>query len=97
MRGFAYDFHFSDSDAHAGLNCTFSFDIKDGEVIFKIFDAVVVYSSLQEYDAAYPIEDYLTEEKKGKNIFSEKVRTAAAAFATSMLETLERSLMAVGE
>ncbi|HRE65703.1 MAG TPA: hypothetical protein PLM56_03135 [Cyclobacteriaceae bacterium] len=52
--------------SNASLQYSFSFEIKNEEVIFKIFDAFLIYSYSEVDDGIYPIEDYIFAKKPKK-------------------------------
>jgi|SRR5688572_16412944 hypothetical protein len=93
LRGVGYNSKFMKSIDHVSpaLRYVFSFDVKDEEVTFKIFDAVLIDSNLQDNDAEYPIEDYFNSGNRGTE--SNEVLISASAFSASMFQTLETALI----
>jgi hypothetical protein len=82
------------SDGNAGLQYTFSFDIENEEVTFKIFDAAVLFSNTQDDDREYPIELYLVDTGRKKHPWkSEKILSATHKFSDAIIRDLEESLL----
>ena len=95
LRGEGYTSKFvkSNDRISPALRYTFSFDVKDEEVTFKIFDAVIVDSNLQDNDAEYPIEDFLKDGKKRVKSNRDEILASVTAFSASMFQTLEAALI----
>lgn len=82
------------SEGNAGLQYTFSFEIENEEVTFKIFEAAVLFSNTQDDDREYPIELYLVDRGKKKHPWkSEKILSATNKFSDAIIRDIEESLL----
>lgn len=78
----------------AGLQYTFTFDIKDEKVVFKICDAFLIYGYTQDDEGIYPVENYIfiktgKKKKERKNNDSDLVLASLTDFSESMFKGLE--------
>lgn len=97
LRGVGYcrDFIKPGAVTSADLRYTFIFEVGDGNVVFKLTNAVLIYSSTQETDdGVYPVEEYFKVNSRGKKMQSdnEKVIAVLADFSNSLFQSFEASL-----
>lgn len=80
----------------ADLQYGFIFEVEDQEVIFKITDAVLLYSSTQDTDdGVYRIEDYLkpTSKRKNKKSQSAEIVASLTVFSNSLFQSFENYVL----
>jgi len=95
IRGEGYELSFLQLGAmtHGDLQYSFEFHIKDEKVLFKIFNAFLLYS---HEDGAHPVENYLTVGRANKNKGNEDIKMVLASlntFSDSLFHSLENHLM----
>lgn len=77
----------------ADLQYSFTFDIKDNEVVFKLYNAFLLYSYSQDDDGMRPVESFLVDvtspKKKRKYSETEAVLSGLNEFSSSLFKSLE--------
>lgn len=80
----------------ADLQYSFTFEIKDNEVVFKLDNAYLLYSYSQDDDGMRPIESFLVDmnnpKKKRKHSESEAVLSGLNKFSSTLFTSLESHL-----
>jgi len=80
----------------ADLQYSFTLEIKDGEVVFKLHNAFLLYSFSQEDDGMRPVEGFLVDvsnpKKKRKHNETETVLSILNEFSTTLFTSLESHL-----
>lgn len=100
LRGAAYTVNCVEYTAHskADLQYSFAFEIKNEVVVFKIFDAFIVYDFTEDDDWSYPVEDYVFiknfEKRERRKKDSERILTSLTYFSNSMFQDVENFLIA---
>lgn len=78
------------------LQYNFTFEIKDGEVVFKLHNAFFMYSYAQDDDGMRPVEDFLDDvsnpKKKRRYSETETVLSSLNEFSTALFTSLESHL-----
>jgi hypothetical protein len=80
----------------ADLQYSFTFEIKDGEVVFKLHNAFLLYSYSQDDDGVRPVEGFLIDstnsKKKRKYSETEAVLSGLKEFSNTLFTSLESYL-----
>jgi hypothetical protein len=80
--------------SNADLQYSFTFEIKNEEVVFKIFNAFLLYS--YEEVGVHPVENFLivkSSKKVDKNEGAERVLASLNTFSNSLFESFENQLI----
>jgi len=85
------------AQSNADLQYTFTFEINNEEVVFKIFNAFLLYS--YEEARVHPVENYLVKDSKmvNNNEEHEMIVDSLNAFSNSLFESFENQLIAKGQ
>ncbi|WP_276374635.1 hypothetical protein [Chryseolinea sp. H1M3-3] len=92
LRGVGYhaDFLKSREFSQADLQYTFTVELTQQEVVFKIADILLVHDAWQDVGAAYRLEDFFEQaKKKRKNPEAERVITELTNFSNSLFQSFE--------
>jgi hypothetical protein len=85
----------------ADLQYSFTFEIKDNEVVFKLYNAFLLYSYSQDDDGMRPVENFLVDmnntKKKRKYSETETVLNCLNEFSTNLFTSLESHLHGEGK
>jgi hypothetical protein len=95
LRGVGYhaDFLKSREFSKADLQYTFTVELTQQEVVFKIADILLVHDSWQDVGAAYRLEDVMEQAKrKKKNSEAEHVITELTNFSNSLFQSFENTV-----
>ncbi len=80
----------------ADLQYSFTFEIKSGEVVFKLYNAFFLYSYSQDDDGMRPVEGFLLDvnspRKKGRYNENETVLSSLNEFSATLFTSLESHL-----
>ncbi len=94
LRGVGYhaDFLKSREFSPADLQYTFTFELTQQEVVFKITDVVLVHDSSQDIGTAYRLEDFFKPTKKKKNPEVERVIAKLTDFSNALFQSFENAV-----
>jgi hypothetical protein len=94
LKGKAYRTNIAKGRSTLGLRYTFTFEIKNQVVHFRIHDAVLTYPRPQDEQSEYSLESYIehSSRSRNKNKHCNHIVNAVTEFSNEMVSDIERQL-----